>query len=115
MTNPIEDRGAYLGALFMARSSMQTDRTTVFRISRDVAELRRAARSLDALAVADCNVGLTDRQEARRERLAEQVAEIASRYSLRAHTSGDPRGAVVRLFSADETEGDGFGGGWPVY
>jgi hypothetical protein len=96
---------------------MQRERREVPSVvARDVAELRKAAKSLENLAVNDCNYGLSPRQETRRANLAKQVQEIAERYHLAAETSGDPRGCVVKLFDpGDERLGDGFGGGWPVY
>jgi hypothetical protein len=114
-----EDRGAYLGALLATRWSIAEGRgvnMSVYLVARHATTLRRYSRSLQSLAIADCNVGLTDRQETRRDNLQRSVAELAALYDLRAETSGDPRGAVVKLFDpADETKGDGFGGGWPVY
>lgn len=107
------DRGAYLGALFAKASN---DDRSPYVISCDVAELRKAARSLESLAVADCNYGLTSRQFVRRQGLRSFVDGLAAEYGFRAECHGDPRGLVVKLFDpADDNKGDGFGGGWGVY
>lgn len=108
-----EDRGALLGALFAGKAG---DNIPLNMIASDVAELRSAARSLERLAIEDCNYGLSDRQFKRRDRLVETVDAIAKTYDLSAHCSGDPRGLVVRLFSLTQPDtGDAFGGGWGVY
>lgn len=78
--------------------------------------LVKRAEQLHKLAEHDCNFGLSEAQEKRKERLQEQVREIAEAVGFRVETGGDPRGAVVRLFDPkDERSGDGWGGGWPVY
>ncbi len=84
---------------------------------RDVATLRRNAKALQRLAEADCNYGLIPRQETRRDSLADQCKQIANAYRLNCHTSGDPRGAVVKLADPmQQAHGDSFGrDGWPVY
>lgn len=108
-----QDRGAFLGALFAKASN---DDRSPYVISCDVAELRKAARSLEALAIADCNYGMTSRQQSRRDKLRMFVVELATDYGFRAECHGDPRGLVVKLFDpADDSAGDGFGGGWGVY
>ena len=78
--------------------------------------LVQRAEALHRLAERDCNYGLTEAQEKRKERLQGEVCEIAEAVGFRAETGGDPRGAVVRLFDpADQGAGDGWSGGWPVY
>lgn len=78
----------------------------------DAALLTRIGRQLHSLAVADCNCGLTDRQQKRREKLSAQAKGIASWYDLRAECHGDPRGCVLKLHGpAMVANGwnDGFG------
>lgn len=72
--------------------------------------------TLQALAVIDCNRGLTPAQEHNVERNAAKAKEIAEALGFRAETGGDPRGCVLKLFDPkDERLGDGWGGGWGVY
>lgn len=78
----------------------------------DAAILTSHARMLTALSVADCNHGLTARQEKRRERLRERVETVAGWYGLKATCHGDPRGFVVRLHGCNIPQngwGEGFG------
>lgn len=116
MSRETEDRAAYLGALF----ARMNPHPAAGEIARDVANIRRNARSLEALAVKDCNYGLTARDRTRRENLEQGVARIADRYQLEAVCSGDPRGLVVKLWKCGERDqagaaGDAFGGGWGVF
>ncbi len=119
-----DDRSAYLGAMLALRlqgtpgTPLAAARypNALFAIMRDVATLRRNAKALQRLAEHDCNYGLTPRQQTRRDSLGDQCKQIANVYRLNCQTSGDPRGAVVKLADPmDERAGDGFGGGWPVY
>lgn len=113
MSKMLEDRGAYIAVLFMRTQPVED---SAHRISRDVAELRKVAKQLGTLAVNACNYGLSDRQETRQRNLTKQAEAIAESYGFRADTGGDPRGYVVKLFDPqDERQGDGWGGGWPVY
>jgi hypothetical protein len=121
MTRQKEDRGAYLGALLAARSKADPkNASAIYRISANVATLRRYAKTLRHFAEVDCNTGLTPAQEKRRDNLARSVAEIAALYGMGATCQGDPRGPVVRL-TAPEGEtgfvGDGWAAsdGWAVY
>lgn len=78
----------------------------------DAALLQRIGRALAALAVKDCNAGVTPRDEKRRERLATEAATIASWYGLSVTCHGDPRGYAMRLHGPDLTRtgwGEGFG------
>jgi hypothetical protein len=112
MPKTLEDRGAYLGALLAARTKADSkDASAIYRISANVATLRRYAKTLKTLAEADCNYGLTPRQETRRANLERSVAEIAALYGLGATCQGDPRGPVVRL-TAPEGESGFIGDGW---
>lgn len=107
-----QDRSAYLGALFAAGNREAKPHS----IANDVTELRSIAQAISRLAVAACNVGLSERQEKRWEGLATRAAAIALPYGFVATCHGDPRGYVVKLRSpTDESAGDGWGGGWGVY
>ena len=59
--------------------------------------LRRHARTLSRLAVRACNVGLTEREEARRREAERRVASFAAFYGMTAKTDGDPRGYVLKV------------------
>lgn len=83
-----------------------------YQVAVDAAMLKRAAKSIAALAVASCNYGLSQRQETRRNNLAKRCNEIAAVYDLTAHCHGDPRGFTVRLTGRDVPAngwGEGFG------
>lgn len=79
-------------------------------------KLVQCGENLHALAVIDCNRGLTPAQEHNRERNAETAREIGEALGFRVETDGDPRGCVLKLYDPkDERAGDGWGGGWGVY
>jgi hypothetical protein len=87
-------------------------------VARDAAEIRRAAERLASLAEADCNRGLSAREEAKEGRLREQIAAlVAEGYDgMTARFGGDPRGYVVALVCRDG-EHNSWGGaesGWGV-
>lgn len=76
------------------------------------------AEQLHKLAEHDCNYGLDERQEARRDKIQAEVVEIAAAFGFDAETGGDPRGCVVKLHDPKnprDGDGDGWGGGWGVY
>ena len=84
-----------------------------YKVAADASEIIKSARSLAALSVADCNYGLTKRQETRRQNLAKRVNALAAEYGLEAGCYGDPRGYVVRLHGKDVVQ-NGFGEGFGV-
>jgi hypothetical protein len=84
-----------------------------YQVALDATKLFGLGKQLAALSVASCNYGLTDRQEKRREKLAERAQEIASWYGLKADCYGDPRGYVLRL-SGPGIKANGFGDGFGV-
>lgn len=70
----------------------------------DAAILQKLGRTMQTLAVKACNYGLTDADEARREKLVTQAGIVASWYGLTATGHGDPRGAALRIHSpVDDT------------
>lgn len=74
------------------------------------------AEQLHKLAEDDCNYGLDERQETRREKIQAEVIQIANAFGFDAETSGDPRGCVVKLIDTrNPRDGDGWGGGFGVY
>ncbi|OFX03301.1 MAG: hypothetical protein A3E78_12255 [Alphaproteobacteria bacterium RIFCSPHIGHO2_12_FULL_63_12] len=79
----------------------------------DAAALYGLARQVEALAVKECNVSLTERDERRRERLREKIEIVAGWYGLTAKCYGDPRGYVVRLHGEGLPQ-NGWGGGFGV-
>jgi hypothetical protein len=86
---------------------------TSYSIAVDCANLIKAAKSIAALALADCNYGLTPRQETRRENLAKACNAIAAKYGLKAKCYGGPRGFTVRL-DGPEVEKNGWGDGFGI-
>jgi hypothetical protein len=88
-------------------------------IARDVGEVFTLAKSLQRLAVKQCNVPFTSADYARRERISERLRVLLDPYGFTVTTSGDPRGNVVKLLDRDlpsDGQGDGFGrDGWGVY
>lgn len=83
-----------------------------YHVALDAQRIVKLARSLASLAVQHCNRGLSPRQEAREMNIAAEIKTIAAWYGLKASTSGDPRGYVVRLDGPGVPRngwGDGFG------
>ena len=128
-----QNRTAELAALIVSRSAMNScpenwdsERTPVHiklpdmlspHIAAHIAVLLvNRAEQLHKLAEHDCNFGMTTAQEKRADKLKAEVAEIAKFCGFDAETSGDPRGAVVKLIDpTGQDTGDNFGGGWGVY
>jgi len=91
---------------------MATGKFNLYQAALDATQLYKLAKSLAALSVANCNYGLSKRQETRGENIAKDVEMIASWYGWKATTGGDPRGYVVRLHGPGIPQngwGDGFG------
>lgn len=106
-------RTAFIAALIMDRAPFELAPHIAAKFA---AALVHFAEGLHGLAEKDCNVGLSERDEARREKLATSFTGIAGALGFKAETTGDPRGAVARLINPDKpSEGDGFGEGWAVY
>lgn len=87
-------------------------------VARDAAEIRRMAAILATLAVAECNTGLSERQQTREERTSAKLAAlVAEGYEgLTCRFGGDPRGYVFALVCRDG-EYNSWGGaesGWGV-
>lgn len=78
-------------------------------------EIHGHARALSKLAEAECNTGLTKRQQAREEVLQKRIAVLLKTYGLRATFSGDPRGYVVKIVGLPGNtwggDSEGFGVG----
>lgn len=128
-----QNRTAELAALIVSRSALSSsvenfnsDRTPVKvklpdmiapHIAVHIATLMVSrAEQLHKLAEHDCNVGLDERQERRRDKLRAEVIEIAKFCGFDVETSGDPRGCVVKLIDpTGKDTGDNMGGGWGVY
>lgn len=83
-------------------------------VALDAAKLYGLSRQIAALAVVDCNSGMTVRQERRREKMMELVATIAGWYDLSSMCSGDPRGYVVRVFGEGVPGNSGWGEGYGI-
>ena len=66
-------------------------------VANDAQAFRRMARALERLAVAECNRGLTEREEKQRANLYLKVRGYARNYGASAKVGGDPRGFALRL------------------
>lgn len=83
----------------------------------DVADLLACARALSALAVAECNHGLTERQQKRRASLGRKAQQIADRYGLRLMLGGDARGSQIHVLTPRTGRYNTLGGvgeGWAL-
>lgn len=68
------------------------------REKRAFEQLSKLAKQLHRLDEADCNYGLTERQEKRSVRLFEEADKIAQEvFGLRAYHQADPRGGTLYL------------------
>jgi hypothetical protein len=119
-----ENRTAFLAALIMERCKAHPSRSDADSIQTPnpsmaeafAVEFARLARSIKALAEADCNYGLSPLQETRSANLQRRFGELANALGFNARTGGDPRGACAYLINPDDPkEGDGWGDGWAVY
>lgn len=81
-------------------------------IGQDCAALGEIADKLHRLAEAECNYGLTPRQEKRRERLQENARDIAKGWGVPIEFQGDPRGRPISLDLGGPS--NSWGGGWRV-
>lgn len=107
-----ENRVAFIAALLMDRKPDLLPNVA----ARTASAMASIASALHTLAEHDCNVGLTSRQENRRENLQSDLLTLARYCELDAKFSGDPRGAAARLTDPnDDSAGDGFAGGWGIY
>lgn len=66
-------------------------------VVRAVDAVITASASLQSLAVKDCNVGLTRRDENRKETLQATIAGHCKILGAKPKFNGDPRGYVVKL------------------
>jgi len=102
-----------LGAMLMECNVKRKIGFSVFQVSLDAEMLTRWAQAIEGYALRDCNVGLNDRQEEQREKIAKQIGIVAAWYDLKAECHGDPRGYVVRLHG-DDLVANGWGEGYGV-
>lgn len=58
---------------------------------------RRAARTLERLAVAGCERALTPFEEKRQRAVTEMCRFLAADFGANVHTGGDPRGFALKL------------------
>lgn len=90
-----------------------------YGVGARVADLVKAAASLHTLAEADCNRGLTPRQEARERSLQKRCTALVTGMVPRAKVrfGGDPRGFVVVVDfppRGGTAPANGFGPGWGI-
>jgi hypothetical protein len=64
-------------------------------------KLQKIAKSLSRLDVLACNVGLTDKQEAKLAKLEAEAERLANEMGLKSYHQGDPRG--LSLYLIDES------------
>ena len=57
----------------------------------------RDAATMQRLAVADCNRGLTPAEQKRDEQCQERIVSRCEPHGIKPNFQGDPRGAVVKL------------------
>jgi hypothetical protein len=75
-------------------------------------ELRKIGKSLHSLDTADCNYGLTPRQEKRRKHLEIKATQLGAKLGLYIYHQRDPRGATLYLL---ENETDKYySEGYPI-
>lgn len=82
-----------------------------------VSELIKLGNTLSNLAVANCNYGLSPRQETRRDNIRDRIAAIGKELGVTFTTGGDPRGYVLKLKTPESGRYNSFGGredGWGV-
>jgi len=75
--------------------------------------LVKLARELGRLNLQACNVGLTPRQDKRKTAIDTELSALSLELNLPLDTSGDPRGAAVRVLFP-ENFSNTWGGGWAV-
>lgn len=91
------------------------DGFNAYQAARVAESLTRRATSIHSLCEADCNYGLSDRQEKRLEALCASFTAIAEASGFVATTGGDPRGACAYIAVAG-VRGDDMGErGFAVY
>jgi hypothetical protein len=73
-------------------------------------ELIRVANKLQRLAVARCNRELSEREEAADDRAEAKARELVAPFGIEVETSGDPRGAVLKLKFNKSRNGNSWGG-----
>lgn len=81
------------------------------------AELIKLGNTLSNLAVADCNYGLSPRQETRRENIIKRISAIGKELGVTFETNGDPRGYVLKLMTPKTGAYNSMGGaseGWGI-
>ena len=61
------------------------------------AKFCKAARSLQGLAIAECNGDLTPRQKTRQKNLTAQVMAYGKSIGAEVSVGGDPRGYIVKV------------------
>jgi len=77
-------------------------------------ELKKIGNSLCKLDVADCNCGLTPRQEKRRENLECKAKKLAAKLGLYIYHQPDPRGATLYLLENENKADNYYFEGYPI-
>ena len=75
----------------------ETRFSLLYRFRWSWPELVKISKSLRRIGCKECNYGLTERDEKRRQRLEEKAYEIAARFSLGCYFQRNPRGCALYL------------------
>lgn len=79
-------------------------------VARDAMEIMRAARSLQKLAIDQCNRELSEREKKRERAQEANLKVMLARYGAAVTASGDPRGHVVKVKFKNGERYNDFGG-----
>lgn len=82
----------------------------------EVEKMLQLARGMQRLATEECNRQLTEREQARQERLKLAVHAMAKSWGIVAHVGDDPRGYCIKLMLPSGTYNTWGGAecGWGV-
>lgn len=81
-------------ALFYSRAKEGTSPGAGMKFDR----VWSLSRSYARLQEAECNYGLTPRQESRQKNIEQEISGICEELGFRVRFDGDPRGYTVRIF-----------------
>jgi hypothetical protein len=94
---------------------MKTDINEMRQIINVYKDLLKISKRVSNLDVADCNVGLTDRQTKREDKLIAEAETIAARLGLHIYHQGDPRGASLYLVKNINADSSNYTDGVCIY
>lgn len=107
-----------------SRFGEQTKTFTEFASTKECSEfhslamsLMKRARICNRLAIKQCNVGLTEAEQARDERNDDAIVDLANLLGIGLSIQGDPRGCTVKVRTPKTGRSNTLGGaevGWGV-